>query len=74
MSKREPGANLPISVILGLGFSLFFSAIAGVLLGVWLDRQTGRGIFAPIGLLLGLFAGIHRAYQTIKPFWKRRKR
>lgn len=74
MSRREPGSNLPIGVILGLGFSLFFSAIAGLLLGVWLDRRTGQGIFAPTGLLLGLFAGIHRAFETAKPFWKKRKR
>lgn len=74
MGKREPSSNLPLGVLLGLGFSLFFSAMAGILLGVWLDRRTGSGMFAPIGLLIGLFAGIHRAWQTIRPFFKKRGR
>jgi len=74
MGKREPGSNLPPGVLLGLGFSVFFSAMAGILLGVWLDKRTGLGIFVPIGLLLGLFAGIHRAWQTIRPFSRKRRR
>ena len=73
MGERRD-SYMRIGVLFGLGFSLFVMTMAGLWIGVWLDRKTGRGIFTSIGLILGLFAGIHRSWMTIRPFMSRRKR
>ncbi len=55
-----------IGTLLGLGFVLLTSAIAGLYAGIYLGKRTGNAIFAPLGLIFGLGAGFHRAWSTIK--------
>ncbi len=65
MRRRHAGT------LFGLGFSMIAITLAGLYLGVFLDRRSGKTFFAPIGLLLGLSAGIHRAWTTISALLKK---
>lgn len=66
--SKQPG-NEPVGkavAILGAGFSLAASALAGMFLGSFLDRSREGRFFTAFGFLLGLFAGFYRAYTLIK--------
>ncbi len=60
------GLDVTAGVILGAGFSLVASTLAGYLIGTWVDRSGGSALFAPIGLILGLLAGIHRLFTLFR--------
>ncbi len=62
-----------IGVLLGLGFTLATSTMAGLYLGLYLDRRSGRTFFAPLGLLLGMAAGIHRGVAVIRNILRKDK-
>ncbi|HHY35903.1 MAG TPA: hypothetical protein GX510_09810 [Firmicutes bacterium] len=60
--------------ILGAGFSIVVSSLAGMALGSYLDRGGQGHLFAALGFLLGLLAGFHRAYLLIRSItWKRQR-
>ncbi len=59
-----------IGVLMGLGFALLASAIAGLYVGIYLNGRTGKAFFAPLGLVFGLGAGFHRAWFTVKQMMK----
>ncbi|MGI6643191.1 MAG: AtpZ/AtpI family protein [Bacillota bacterium] len=67
MNRRNVG------VLLGLGFTLATSTLAGLYLGLYLDKRTGKTLFAPAGLLLGLAAGIHQSVRVIRNMLKKGK-
>jgi len=48
-----------------LGLGLTASAVAGLALGVSLDRRMGTRFFAPILLLIGLGLGFAYAYHVL---------
>lgn len=70
MHRRPPrsdrGMGISVGVVLGVGFSLISSTLAGYLIGTWLDRNRGSALFAPVGLILGLLAGLHRLYRLFR--------
>jgi F0F1-type ATP synthase assembly protein I len=66
--------GMSAGVVFSAGFSLVFSAFAGLAIGIALDRRGGRTLFAPIGLLLGLLAGFHRLYVAFRVVAKRKVR
>lgn len=68
--RNEP---LRSAAIVSLGVYLACSSLGGLLLGSYIDRARGTSYFAPAGLLLGLAAGLHRAYTLVKASAGRRK-
>ncbi|MGI6662892.1 MAG: hypothetical protein ACOX4B_05380 [Bacillota bacterium] len=64
--KRMRSLGLTAGVVFGAGFSLIGSALAGYLIGSYLDRNRNGALFAPAGLLLGLLAGLHRMYALFR--------
>ncbi|QUL99070.1 MAG: AtpZ/AtpI family protein [Candidatus Fermentithermobacillus carboniphilus] len=72
MYNRKNGGFLQLAAfVLTLGFSLITSALLGLYLGSILDRQRPHKVLTPIGFLLGLLVGFHRAWLLIKDFMKR---
>ncbi|MBE3519708.1 MAG: AtpZ/AtpI family protein [Firmicutes bacterium] len=59
--------------VLGAGFSIVVSALGGMVLGSYLDRRGQSHLFAAIGFLLGLLAGLHRAYLLIRSIASKRR-
>lgn len=62
----KSGLDLSAGMILGAGFSLTASTLAGYLIGTWVARSGGSALFAPAGLILGLLAGLHRLYVLFR--------
>lgn len=63
---RKAARPWTAGLVLGIGSTLLFSSIAGLLAGHYVDRHTGRTLFAPLGLILGLAAGFHRMWLIIR--------
>lgn len=56
------------SRVIGIGWYMAFSVLAGVLGGLWLDNKLGtRPGFLIAGILLGLIVAGYGAYQMVKP-------
>jgi hypothetical protein len=64
--KSYRSLGLTAGVVFGAGFSLIGSALAGYLIGGYLDRNRSGALFAPAGLVLGLLAGLHRMYALFR--------
>lgn len=76
MKQEKDDMPYPITagLILSLGFSLVASALIGLYLGSLLDRTAQNKVFTPIGLLLGLAAGFHRAWILIRSITKKKRK
>jgi len=64
---------MSLGAILSLGFEMAISALGGLYLGSLLDRRTGKALFAPMGLILGLLVGFHRAYMLVRSTMRKPK-
>jgi F0F1-type ATP synthase assembly protein I len=67
VDKREA-----LSLALNLGWTMFFSLVIPLLVGIWLDRKLGTlPLFTLIGVVLGVLAatvGVARiAIRTFRP-------
>lgn len=74
--KRDGSGGRPVmgmAAFLSLGFQLVTSALLGLYLGSLLDKGRPSRIFAPLGLLLGLLVGFHRAYALVKSTMRKRR-
>jgi len=65
------GFYISAGFILALGFSVIFSTFCGFYIGFLLDRGKPQKIFTPLGLLIGLFVGLHRAWVLLKSLMKK---
>ena len=63
---RYKGLGPAAGLAFGAGFSLIGSALAGYLIGSYLDRNRSGALFAPVGLVLGLLSGLHRMYTLFR--------
>lgn len=65
MDKREA-----LSLALNLGWTMFFSLVIPLLVGVWLDRKLGTlPLFTLIGAMLGVLAAtVGVARMAIRSF------
>ena len=69
----DDGPRIGFGAILTIGFELAISALGGLYLGSLVDRQRGGALFAPIGLILGLLVGFHRAYMLVRSAMRKPK-
>ena len=54
--------------VIGIGWYMALSILAGVLGGLWLDGRLGtKPAFLVVGILLGLVVAGYGTYQTFKP-------
>ena len=58
--------KIGFGAILSMGFELAISTLGGLYIGSLIDRRRGGGIFAPVGLIVGLLVGFHRAYMLVR--------
>ena len=61
----------PAVKLIGVGFFIGFSIVAGILFGLWLDRQfDSQPVFIIVGMLIGLFFAILGVYRMLLPLLK----
>lgn len=68
-SLRQRGSSdgLRLGQIAGVGWLIALPAVAGALLGRWIDRQAGSGLSCTLSLLaLGLILGGAAAWRQIR--------
>jgi len=54
--------------VIGIGWNVALTLIAGVLGGLWVDGKLGtKPVFLALGILLGLVIAGYGAYQVIRP-------
>lgn len=59
------GVLRQLALLTQLGLVTAISALAGIALGVELDRRLGTRFLGPLLLLAGLAAGLYSAYRLI---------
>ncbi len=60
-------------IILGLGFSLVASSLLGMYIGSLMDKGSSTKVYTPIGLLIGMLVGFHRAWAITRKLINKRK-
>lgn len=62
-----------LASILTMGLELAVAALGGLYLGSFLDRGRDGALFAPLGLMIGLLVGFHRAYELVRSAIRKRR-
>jgi ATP synthase protein I len=57
--------------LIGVGWYIGLSIVAGVLGGLWLDdRVNTKPLFVIIGLILGIVVAVYGVYRMVEPLLK----
>jgi len=68
--KERESVSRALALVMSMGVTMAGAMYAGYLLGNYLVRQTGNGLYLPGMLLLSAVGGGIMVFQMLRPFFK----